>query len=74
MNINNFKATDKLGFVNNNIVSVSNTSYTDGSVTFQYSSAGQTAKVVLVGLSAVQDAGLNTVTDLNNVFGAGTLV
>ena len=74
VNINNFKATDKLGFVNNNIVSVSNTSYTDGSVTFQYSSAGQTAKVVLVGLSAVQDAGLNTVTDLNNVFGAGTLV
>ena len=74
MNISNFKATDHLSFVNNDIVSVSNTSYTDGNVTLQYASAGQTAKVVLIGLSAAQDGGLNILTDLNTVFGAGTLV
>jgi len=74
VNISNFKATDHLSFVNNDAVSVSNTSYTDGNVTLQYASAGQTANVVLTGLSPVEDAGLNWVTDLNSVFGSGTLL
>jgi hypothetical protein len=68
-----FKATDHISFANNDIVSVSNTSYTDGSVTLQYSSGGQTEKVNLVGLSATQDAAINGILDLNTVFGAGTV-
>ena len=73
VNISGFKATDHISFANNDIVSVSNTSYTDGSVTLQYSSGGQTEKVNLVGLSATQDAAINGILDLNTVFGAGTV-
>ena len=72
--ISGFKATDHISFANNSLVSVSNPSYTDGSVTLQYSSGGQTEKVILIGLSGVQDAGINSATDLNTVFGTGTLV
>ena len=72
--ISGFKATDHISFANNSLVSVSNTSYTDGSVTLQYSSGGQTEKVILIGLSGVQDAAINSATDLNTVFGTGTLV
>ncbi len=72
--ISGFKATDHISFANSSLVSVSNTSYTDGSVTLQYSSGGQTEKVILIGLSGVQDAAINSATDLNTVFGTGTLV
>jgi hypothetical protein len=74
VNISGFKATDHISFANNDIVSVSNTSYSDGNVTLQYSSGGQTEKVNLVGLSATQDAAINAILDLNTVFGAGTVV
>ena len=51
-----------------------NGSYTDGSVMIQAASAGQTVQITLTGLTSAQDLALNSVLDLNTVFGAGTLV
>ena len=53
--------------------SLLNNSYTDGAVTIQSASAGQMVQITLTGLSNAQDAALNSLSDLNAVFGVGTL-
>ena len=71
--ISGFRSGDTLSFVDNTLISVSNTSYTDGNVTLTYASGGKVANVVLTGLTASQDASINFGSDLNTVFGTGTL-
>ena len=71
--ITGFRSGDTLSFVDNTLISVSNTSYTDGNVTLAYASGGKVANVVLTGLTASQDASINFGSDLNTVFGTGTL-
>ena len=71
--ITGFRSGDTLSFADNTLISVSNTSYTDGNVTLAYASGGKVANVVLTGLTASQDASINFGSDLNTVFGAGTL-
>ena len=71
--ITGFRASDSLSFVDNTLISVSNTSYSDGNVTLTYASGGKVANVILTGLTASQDAAFNFANDLNTIFGTGTL-
>lgn len=71
-----FGTGDKLVFATGNATaSVSNTSFTDGSVTVQSSNAssGTTVTITLTGLTNAQDAALNSAADFNTLFGAGTI-
>jgi serralysin len=72
--ITGFRATDTISFPDNSLMSVSNTSYSDGLVTLSYAAAGQVANIILSELTTVQDGSINFAGDLNAVFGAGTLV
>jgi len=49
------------------------TSFTDGSLSLQYASGGNIVKITLTGLTAAQDGGVFGPSDLNTVFGAGTV-
>ena len=69
-----FRATDTISFPDNSLISVSNTSYSDGLVTLSYAAAGQVATIILSELTTVQDGSINFAGDLNAVFGAGTIV
>lgn len=71
--ISGFAAGDKIDFPATNTPTVVNTSYTDGNVTLQFADAGVTSLVILTGLTNAQDMALNSVTDVNTVYGAGTI-
>ena len=68
-----FAAGDKIDFPNDVAASVNNSSFTDNSVELQYAFNGQVVSVTLTGLAAGLDQTLNSVTDFNTVFGAGTI-
>lgn len=68
-----FAAGDKIDFPNDVPASVNNSSFTDNSVDLQYAFNGQVATITLTGLAAGLDQTLNSVTDFNTVFGAGTI-
>lgn len=72
--ISDFGAGDKISFPAGNPASVSNSSYTDGAVDLTWSSGGQTAVIHLTGISAANDAKLNSIADFNSVFGLGTIL
>ncbi len=68
-----FGAGDKIDFPADNTPTVVNSSYTDGSVTLQYANAGVTTLVTLTGLSSANDIAINSIADVNTVFGTGTI-
>lgn len=68
-----FAAGDKIDFPNDVPASVINNSFTDDLVELQYAFNGQVATITLTGLAAGLDQTLNSVTDFNTVFGAGTI-
>lgn len=71
--IANFAKGDVLHFPAGQTPTLNNVNYTDGSVDVQYESGGTTTHIVLTGLTLSQDAVLGF-SDLNTVFGAGTVV
>jgi len=48
------------------------TSFSDGTVSLQYKSGDNIAKITLTGLTTAQDSLIFGVNDLNTVFGAGS--
>jgi len=72
-NISGFGASDVLNFPSASTASVTNTSNNDGLVDLTWSSGSNTMLVHLIGISATNDAQLNSATDFNSVFGAGTI-
>lgn len=68
-----FAAGDKIGFPAGQVATVNNTSFTDGAVDLQWASNGQVVTISLTGLANATDQSLNSVTDFNTVFGAGTI-
>lgn len=68
-----FGVGDKLTFPAGATPTVLNSSWTDGIVNIQWSSAGQTISVVLTGLGAY-DSSLNSISNFYTVFGVGTII
>jgi hypothetical protein len=71
-NIAGFGAGDVLTFPAGNGAGVNNMSFTDGVVELTWSSGGNTLTIQLTGISAAKDMLLNSSSDFNTVFGAGT--
>ena len=65
---------DVLSFPAGEVASIFNESYTDGKVLVTKVSNSQTITVELTGLSAADDVKLNFISDLNTVFGTGTIL
>jgi hypothetical protein len=72
--IANFAAGDKIVGPAGLIPTVSNSSFTDGNVNITYASAGQTAVIMLTGLTVAQDGSIFSAADVNTLFGAGSLL
>ena len=69
-----FGAGDKLSFPAGNVPSVSNDSFTDGVVDLTWSYGGNAVTIHLTGISAANEALLNSSANFNTVFGTGTLI
>ena len=73
-NITGFGAGDVLSFPTGNVPSVSNDSFTDGVVDLTWSYGGNAVTIHLTGISAANEALLNSSANFNTVFGTGTLI
>lgn len=71
--ISGFGSSDKLVFPTSSVLTLSNSSYTDGIVTLQSVYGGKTSYVSLTGLSAATDAMLTSASAFNTVFGSSTI-
>ena len=73
--INNFTAGDKIVFPVGNLATVLQDTYSDGYVTLQYVNAttASIVKVVLTGISSLDDGTLNFISSINTLFGPNTV-
>ena len=69
-----FGAGDKIVSPTGVAPSLLNSSFSDGTVTLQYTTPGNVVNITLTGLTNAQDGSIFGASDLNNVFGAGTFV
>ena len=72
-NITNFSAGDKINFPEGSIASVLNSSFSDGIVDLSWALSGSVVTIRLSGISAANDSQLNSVSNFNTLFGAGTI-
>jgi len=73
-NITNFSAGDKINFPEGNPPTVNNISFSDGIVDLTWALSGNVVTIHLTGISNANDIQLNSISDFNTVFGAGTII
>lgn len=74
--ISGFGMGDKIEFPNTNTPTVINTNLGDGNIILQYADGktGTTLQIVLSGIGAINDAAIGGISDMNKVFGDGTVI
>jgi Ca2+-binding RTX toxin-like protein len=72
--ISGFGSGDKIDFPDGIVdPTVNNSSFTDGSIDIQWAPPGSVVTITLTGLTSTQDTSLFSVSDVNTLFGAGTI-